>query len=172
MNLNIKVTKILYHRFLLLDQFHFCETHFTTYQRFVANKSAPFLGQKRMGGHSHGYPKGMKAEQKKKRIVQFFDTTNQYWSLRWPNAQTTALKFKSKIKGRRSVVQARQRSFKQVKESLTQWRLTASYTTCSQDSRPGVYGYKRDEHANMSTLFNSWTPIENLGPRLNIEPRT
>jgi len=30
------VTKILYHWFLLLDQFRFCETHFTTYQQFVA----------------------------------------------------------------------------------------------------------------------------------------
>jgi len=35
MNLNIKVTTILYHWLLILDQFHFCETHFTTYQ-FVA----------------------------------------------------------------------------------------------------------------------------------------
>ena len=40
MNLNMKVTKILYHWFLLLDQFRFCETHFTTYQRFVADRSA------------------------------------------------------------------------------------------------------------------------------------
>jgi len=40
------VTKILYHWILLLDQFRFCETHFTTYQRFVADQSAisPFLG--------------------------------------------------------------------------------------------------------------------------------
>ena len=46
LNLNIKVTKILYHWFLLLDQFRFCETYFTTYQRFVADQSAisPFLG--------------------------------------------------------------------------------------------------------------------------------
>jgi len=46
MNLNMKVTKILYHWFLLLDQFRFCETHFTTYQRFVADQSAisPSLG--------------------------------------------------------------------------------------------------------------------------------
>jgi len=36
----------LYHWFLLLDQFCFCEIHFTTYQRFVAVHSAisPFLG--------------------------------------------------------------------------------------------------------------------------------
>ena len=38
-NLNIKVTKILYHCFLLLDWFRFWETHFTTYQRFVADQS-------------------------------------------------------------------------------------------------------------------------------------
>jgi len=40
------VTKILYHWILLLDRFRFCETHFTTYQRFVADRSAisPFLG--------------------------------------------------------------------------------------------------------------------------------
>jgi len=46
LNLNIKVTDILYYWFLLLDQFRFCETHFTTYQRFVTNQSAisPFLG--------------------------------------------------------------------------------------------------------------------------------
>ena len=46
MNLNIKVTKILYYRFLLLDQFRFGETHFTTHPRFVADGSAisPFLG--------------------------------------------------------------------------------------------------------------------------------
>jgi len=43
---NIKVTKILYHWSLLMDQFRFCETHFTTYQGFVADQSAisPFLG--------------------------------------------------------------------------------------------------------------------------------
>jgi len=36
----------LYHWVLLLDQFRFCETHFTTYQGFVADQSAisPFLG--------------------------------------------------------------------------------------------------------------------------------
>ena len=40
------MTKILYDSFLLLDRFRFCETHFTTYQRFVADRSAisPFLG--------------------------------------------------------------------------------------------------------------------------------
>ena len=40
------MTKILYHWFLLLGQIRFCETHFTTYQRFVADQSAisPFLG--------------------------------------------------------------------------------------------------------------------------------
>ena len=40
------MTEILYHWFLLLDQFHFCATHITTYQRFVADHSAigPFLG--------------------------------------------------------------------------------------------------------------------------------
>jgi len=40
------VTKILYHRLLLLEQFRFCETYFTTYQRFVADQSAntPSLG--------------------------------------------------------------------------------------------------------------------------------
>ena len=45
-NLQIKVTKILYYRLLLLDKFHFCGTHFTTFQRFVANTSAIslFLG--------------------------------------------------------------------------------------------------------------------------------
>jgi len=42
----MKVTKILYYWFLLLDSFNFRETYFTTHQRFVANKSAisPFLG--------------------------------------------------------------------------------------------------------------------------------
>jgi len=37
---------MLYDWFLLLDQFRFCETHFTTCQRFVADQSAisPFLG--------------------------------------------------------------------------------------------------------------------------------
>jgi hypothetical protein len=46
MNLNIKVTQILYHWFLLLDWFRFWETHFTTYQRFVADQSviSPSLG--------------------------------------------------------------------------------------------------------------------------------
>jgi len=46
LNLNIKVTNILYHQILSLDLFRFCETYLTTYQRFVANKSAnsPFLG--------------------------------------------------------------------------------------------------------------------------------
>jgi len=36
----------LYHWLLLMDQIRFCETHFTTYQRFVADHSAisPFLG--------------------------------------------------------------------------------------------------------------------------------
>jgi len=36
----------LYHWFLLLDRFHFCETRFTTHQRFVSDQSAisPFLG--------------------------------------------------------------------------------------------------------------------------------
>jgi len=34
------VTKILYHWLLLLDQFHFCEAHFTTYQRFVSDQSS------------------------------------------------------------------------------------------------------------------------------------
>jgi len=45
-NLNIKVIKVLYHWFLLLDQFRFCETRFTTNQGFVAEQSAisPFLG--------------------------------------------------------------------------------------------------------------------------------
>jgi len=40
---------MLYHSFLLLDRFRFCETHFTTYQRFVADESAisPFLGGER-----------------------------------------------------------------------------------------------------------------------------
>jgi hypothetical protein len=44
--LNIKMTKILYHLYYLLDSFHFCETYFTTHPRFVANKSAisPCLG--------------------------------------------------------------------------------------------------------------------------------
>jgi len=32
-NAAIKDIKILYHLVLLLDQFRFCETHFTTYQR-------------------------------------------------------------------------------------------------------------------------------------------
>ena len=43
---NIKVTKVRYHWLLLLEQFRFCETHFTTYPRFVADQSAmtPFLG--------------------------------------------------------------------------------------------------------------------------------
>jgi len=42
----MKVTKILYHWFLLLDQIRFCETHFTAYQQFLADQSAisPFLG--------------------------------------------------------------------------------------------------------------------------------
>jgi len=42
----MKLTKILYHSFLLLDRFQFCETHFTTYQRLVADQSviSPFLG--------------------------------------------------------------------------------------------------------------------------------
>jgi len=42
----MKVTKLLYQSFLLLDRFRFCETHFTTYLRFVADQSAisPFLG--------------------------------------------------------------------------------------------------------------------------------
>jgi hypothetical protein len=46
MNLNMKVTRILCHWFLLLYQFRFCETHFTTYQGFVADQSAisPSLG--------------------------------------------------------------------------------------------------------------------------------
>jgi len=41
LSLNIKVTEKLYHRFLLLDQFCFCETHFTkftTYHRIVAER--------------------------------------------------------------------------------------------------------------------------------------
>ena len=40
------MTKILYHWLLLLEQFRFCETYFTTYQRFVADQSAntPSLG--------------------------------------------------------------------------------------------------------------------------------
>ena len=42
------MTKILYHWLLLLDLFRFCEAHFTTYQRFVADQShgaiSPFLG--------------------------------------------------------------------------------------------------------------------------------
>ena len=40
------MTEILYYWFLLLDQFRFCETHFTTYEWFVAGQSAisPFLG--------------------------------------------------------------------------------------------------------------------------------
>ena len=46
LNLDTKVTKILYHWFLLLDWFRFWETHFTTYQWFVADQSAiiPSLG--------------------------------------------------------------------------------------------------------------------------------
>jgi len=46
LNLNVQVTKILYHLFLLLDWFRFWETHFTTYQQFVADQSAisPSLG--------------------------------------------------------------------------------------------------------------------------------
>jgi len=36
------VTKILHHQLLSLDQFRFCEAHFTIYQQFVANKSAIF----------------------------------------------------------------------------------------------------------------------------------
>ena len=45
------MTKIVYHRFLLLDEFRFCEAHFTTYQRSAANTSAisPFLGGERLG---------------------------------------------------------------------------------------------------------------------------
>jgi len=45
-NPDLKVTKILYHCFLLLDWFRFWETHLTTYQRFVAGQSAiiPSLG--------------------------------------------------------------------------------------------------------------------------------
>jgi len=39
-NFNIEVTKILYYWFLLLHSFNFCESYFTTHQRFVANKSA------------------------------------------------------------------------------------------------------------------------------------
>jgi len=44
--LSIKETKILYHWKLLLYQFRFCETHFTTYQRFVADQNtiSAFLG--------------------------------------------------------------------------------------------------------------------------------
>jgi len=40
LNLNIKMTKILYRLYYSLDSFHFCETCFTTHPRFVANKSA------------------------------------------------------------------------------------------------------------------------------------
>jgi len=40
MTLIIKVIKILYNLSLLLDQLRFCETHFTTYQRFVDDQSA------------------------------------------------------------------------------------------------------------------------------------
>jgi len=42
----MKVTEILHHQIKLLDQYSFCETHFTTYQWFVAAQSAifPFLG--------------------------------------------------------------------------------------------------------------------------------
>ena len=44
----MKATKILCYWFLLSDSFNFCETHFTTHQRFVADHSAisPFLGGK------------------------------------------------------------------------------------------------------------------------------
>ena len=46
LNIDIKLTKILYYSLLLLDRFRFCEIYFTTYQRFVADQSAisPFLG--------------------------------------------------------------------------------------------------------------------------------
>ena len=42
MNLYIKVTKIFHNSFLLLGPFRFCETHFPTYQRFVADPFAIF----------------------------------------------------------------------------------------------------------------------------------
>ena len=48
LNLSIRETKILYRWFggFLLDLFRLCETHFTAYQWFMANRSAisPFLG--------------------------------------------------------------------------------------------------------------------------------
>ena len=46
LNLNIKMTKMLYHLYYLLDSFRFFETYFTTHPRSVAKKSAisPFLG--------------------------------------------------------------------------------------------------------------------------------
>jgi len=53
LNLNIKVTvtKILYHRCLLLNWFRFWERHFTTYQQFVADQSAisPLLAAGKIG---------------------------------------------------------------------------------------------------------------------------
>jgi len=42
-----KMSNILYHLFLFFGLFYFCQTHFVTHQRFVANPSAisPFLGR-------------------------------------------------------------------------------------------------------------------------------
>ena len=65
----MKVTKILYHRLLSLDQFRFCETHFTTYPRFVANKSAisPFLG----GGCGRNFERGIVAVMMLRWLIEF-----------------------------------------------------------------------------------------------------
>jgi len=38
MHFHIKLTKILYHSFLLLDRYRFCETHFTTYRSWLIAK--------------------------------------------------------------------------------------------------------------------------------------
>ena len=67
----MKVTKILYYWLLLLDQFRFCETHFTIYQQFVADQSAisTFLGGGVLAVWRHN-------NQKNKKIgVQFSTTT-------------------------------------------------------------------------------------------------
>jgi len=65
----MKVKKILYHRLLSLDQFRFCETQFTTYPRFVANKSAisPFLG----GGCGRNIERGIVAVVMLRWLIEF-----------------------------------------------------------------------------------------------------
>jgi len=68
----MKVTNILYHWFLLLDQFRFCETHCTTYQRFVGDQSAisPSSGGLVMRILSAGFFFGLKSTQLARQVQQ------------------------------------------------------------------------------------------------------